>query len=223
MGKVVNLIGAARVVEIVGPAGVGKSALAVELSKMPGRIRTGLSVWRLPRADLAATALRSAPRLARWRAAFPKAPLTELKHLIRLETLRRRIDGDRRASVIDEGPIFAVAQIRYSRGTFPDWMSDPEFSPIPAWAPMFGLIVCLDAPDRLLVERIRERAKEHRMKERPAPEIEKFVTDYREALRETIGRFGREGAFRMIAFDTSLEPASQIAEALAARLQPSED
>ena len=49
------------VVELVGPAGSGKSALAQRLSAQPGAVRA--SVWNLPRPLIFEGALRSLPAL----------------------------------------------------------------------------------------------------------------------------------------------------------------
>src|SRR5207253_6249812 len=89
--------GAARplIVELVGPAGVGKSALAERLRARPDVVRA--SVWNLPAALLIESAVRSLPLLLRLCVVTRALPREELKQIVRLNALRlfigRRVAG----------------------------------------------------------------------------------------------------------------------------------
>src|SRR5256886_9821558 len=80
--------GAARplIVELVGPAGVGKSALAQRLLARPDVVRA--SVWNLPAALLIESAVRSLPLLLRLCVVTRALPREELKQIVRLNALR---------------------------------------------------------------------------------------------------------------------------------------
>src|SRR5437773_1488980 len=92
--------GAARplIVELVGPAGVGKSALAQRLLAQPDVVRA--SVWNLPAALLIESAVRSLPLLFRLCVVTRALPREELKQIVRLNALRlfvgRRVGRARR-------------------------------------------------------------------------------------------------------------------------------
>src|SRR6266581_1839231 len=107
--------GAARplIVELVGPAGVGKSALAQRLLARPDVVRA--SVWNLPAALLIESAVRSLPLLLRLCVVTRALPREELKQIVRLNALRlfvgRRV-GRAAVVVLDEGPVFALSWLR---------------------------------------------------------------------------------------------------------------
>src|SRR5205807_2603116 len=107
--------GAARplIVELVGPAGVGKSALAERLRARPDVVRA--SVWNLPAALLIESAVRSLPLLLRLCVVTRALPREELKQIVRLNALRlfisRRVAGAA-VVVLDEGPVFALSWLR---------------------------------------------------------------------------------------------------------------
>ena len=54
----------AVVVELVGPAGAGKTTLAEGVSATDTTVLSGLSLWGLPRKDLMRSALALAPVIA---------------------------------------------------------------------------------------------------------------------------------------------------------------
>src|SRR2546422_11556831 len=107
--------GAARplIVELVGPAGVGKSALAQRLLARHDVMRA--SVWNLPWVLLLESAVRSLPLLLRLCVVTRALPREELKQIVRLNALRlfigRRVAGAA-VVVLDEGPVFALSWLR---------------------------------------------------------------------------------------------------------------
>src|SRR5256886_17493197 len=114
--------GAARplIVELVGPAGVGKSALAQRLLAQPDVVRA--SVWNLPAALLIESAVRSLPLLLRLCVVTRALPREELKQIVRLNALRlfvgRRV-GRAAVVVLDEGPGFIEHPDRGTRSEEP--------------------------------------------------------------------------------------------------------
>src|SRR5947208_15990264 len=110
--------GAARplIVELVGPAGVGKSALAQRLLAQPDVVRA--SVWNLPAVLLIESAVRSLPLLLRLCVVTRALPREALKQIVRLNALRPfvccRVG---RAAVVglDDAPLFAPPSPRRLR------------------------------------------------------------------------------------------------------------
>lgn len=206
--------------EIVGPAGAGKSSLAELINRSQNGVRAGASVWRLPRRKLAETFVRFFPELVRLRLEHDDFALTDMKRLIRLETLYRKLtangagaSGQRSAPLIlmDEGLIFTLAKIRVERGYFPRWLDDSRLAPAERWGKVLKMIVWLDAPDEFLIDRIRRREKTHRMKFRSAHEIEVFLDRYRAAYESVFERLRGAVDFKILRFDTARHGAEEIA------------
>ena len=101
------------VVELVGPAGAGKTTLAQGVSAVDPTVRAGLSLWGLPRAKLLEATL---PLLPTFMAAgvLPSRRLQwgEMAQMIRLGALRRVVRDEarkHRVILLDEGPVFALS------------------------------------------------------------------------------------------------------------------
>src|SRR5712691_9626058 len=143
--------GASRpiVVELVGPAGVGKSAIAERLLARHDVVRA--SVWNLPQLLRLCVVTRSLPR-------------EELKQIVRLNALRlfvrRRVAGAR-VVVLDEGPVFALSWLRvFGHPRLQNGRAEPWWRATYAvWAVLLDRLVLLDAPEPVLTSRIRGRDK----------------------------------------------------------------
>src|SRR2546422_47655 len=163
------------VAELVGPAGTGKSAVSQCLARRPGVMRA--SVWNLPRGWWLLNAVRSLPTLLALCARTRPLPWEELRQLVRLRTLRQVLE--RRPVqhvplvVLDEGPVFALAWLRLfgrqrRRG---DALAPWWQRALQQWAAALDIVVRVNAPDAVLLERIRPRGEPHRVKHRPHAEI----------------------------------------------------
>jgi hypothetical protein len=207
------------VIEVVGPAGVGKSALVSELTKLGGVVRAG--VWNLPRHLLARGAISSAGAIAGlWR---DSGRVNVAKQVVRLSALERRVaelaDGRTGSVVLDEGPVFALAWFH----VFADRQRGPR--PLAAWrrgaterwATALDAIVWLDAPDPVLLERLRRRSKPRDVfAGMTDPDILDLQTAYRAAFREVIGALTGATGAQLLSLDAEHTPADQLARAVAA-------
>jgi thymidylate kinase len=86
-----------------------------------------------------------------------------------------------------------------------------------AWGLLLDTVVWLDAPDDVLIERIRERGRSHRVKGAPEDQARLFLARHRAAYDATLDVLNRTGT-RVIRVDTSTAPASALAAGLAERL-----
>ena len=79
----------AVVVELVGPAGAGKTTLAEGVSATDATVLSGLSLWGLPRKDLMRSALALAPVIAAAAVRGSKSRLRagEIAQMVRLGAL----------------------------------------------------------------------------------------------------------------------------------------
>lgn len=197
------------VVELVGPAGAGKSTLAQNVHRADPNVHVGLSIWGLPRRRLISGAIALVPtvivaavrkRRLRWR---------EVAQMIRLDALRRVLRRAKKAGkrggktiLLDEGPVFAISSldlaIAQRGGKVPDkWRRRA----LKRWARLLDTVILIDAPDAKLAERIRTRAKRHRMAKGSDVEIQRFAKGFRNAFARVIGDLTRVDEARPLVVD----------------------
>ena len=100
------------IVELVGPAGAGKSTLAGQLRRRDPSVRADLSLWGLPRLRLIVSALRLLPTMIGTLLSGRPLHWGEIAQMIRLDTLQRVVEITRRRTpiiLLDEGPVFALS------------------------------------------------------------------------------------------------------------------
>lgn len=198
--------------ELVGPAGAGKTTLAQNVQRA-SKVHVGLSLWEVPGSRLVQGALALVPtiivsalrkRRLRWR---------EIRRMIRLDALRhalrrkaRRQKGPR-IILLDEGPVFGIGWLDVAfaeRGTQAPvrWRRRV----LRRWARLLDTVVLLDAGDRVLASRIRTRTKHHRMKKGSDVALRRFADAFRRAYETVIAELGASGtvAVRTVRTDDSL-------------------
>jgi len=218
--------GRPAIIELVGPAGAGKTALRRMIRAREPDIRAGLSIDRL----------RFAPTLARHTLALvpmslqlllrrPAAMWPSLVHVLRLRTFPSVLDHAARpgcrAILLDEGPVFSLARLRVSQAARQSGRLADEWQralgACPGW---LDAVVWLDAPDATLMQRIRDRPKAHRVKERSEAEVTGFLDRYREAFRAVLDAVRATGQVRVIEIDTSRVTTEMAAATLLDALPP---
>jgi hypothetical protein len=182
--------GRPAVIELVGPAGVGKTTLAEQL-EASGQAMRG-TMWSVPVGPLARNILRHVPAVLALSCATGAWLWEEVKHLARLDALHDSLHGSQwngtRLVVLDEGPLYTLSFLQvmgraYFRRSPPGrWW----WRTLRRWARSLDAVVILDAPDAVLAARIRERAKPHLMKDRSPHEVSAFATAYREATERIL-------------------------------------
>jgi hypothetical protein len=208
-------------VELAGPAGAGKSATRRALIAR-SRAETG-EIWGLPVPLLLLNGLELIPSFVpMWLAA--RAPLwDETRHMVRLQTLERvlRDSGRPRSTMIfDEGPIFALAWLRgfghsiMRSDELDDWWS----TTLQQWALIVPVIIVLDAPDEVLIRRIRTRPEDHEVKNLSAREIAAWMARFRQALDWVLTSLAIENGVTVIRLDTSASTPEQLADRAMATL-----
>ena len=205
-----------RIIELIGPAGAGKSEVARALCRRPDVRRT--TVWRVPLPELAWATICTLPSAARLiRSA--RAPIhRELRHIARLRGLLDFLDRDElsryRYIVVDEGPIYTLAWLRViGHPAFHDQRTDSWRHYIAGlWAATIDEVVNLDAPDAVLAQRLRSRAKAHVMSNSPDRAITAFSMRYRTAFNDSIALVQQHGRVPVRDFRTDRCTADQIAD-----------
>jgi broad-specificity NMP kinase len=201
------------VAEIIGPAGSGKTSLTQLL--LTRDVRAGLSVWRLPLALLAVSSISSFPNLVKaWR--HQKGlRWDDLKLIIQYHALLRLIAKEtahgHTALLLDEGSVFALAKLQAFgprlQGIDPGWMD----SLIIKLAPALNAVIWLDAPDSVLAQRIRQRDKSHRMKDKSDAEISKHLSQYRGAFENVVAQLASRNGLKILKYSTAEMPLDEIA------------
>jgi GTPase SAR1 family protein len=210
-------------VELVGPAGSGKSTLSTSLVRqLQG---APAEIWGLPVLPLLLNGARLIPTFTGlW--LHSRSPLwNETRHMVRLRTLQRalRRPAPPNAAVLifDEGPVFALAWLRgfgheaLRQQPSVEWWG----TALREWASVIDAVVVLDAPDHLLAARIRARAHPHEVKEFPDPEITSWMARFRQALEWVLTEMARHGGPAVVRLSSQDEPVDRIAERVVQQLR----
>ena len=184
-----------RRIEIAGVAGAGKSTLLERLAALGDDwlVADSLHARRPAHLPYLAAGLPAVLPLAA-AAARRSAPPTwqDVKEAVYVSVWYRDLaahaDADGRTVLLDQGPIFALARLRWQPSPltlapgFRDWWQRA----IERWAGELDGVVWLDAPDAVLVNRINGRARNHLVQSRPRPEALVFLDASRSALAAVI-------------------------------------
>jgi len=220
---------AARVVELAGPAGAGKSTvLAALLAREPAlRPRPRSRGWRAAALALAHLAALAPLAASLARRATPRVARETLRYLLRLRTYHaltvRELRRARGAIVLDEGPVFTLARLAAFPAGGPATRLDAYRTAWrERWARTLDLVVWLDAPDAVLVSRIRGRGKAHRVKRADDAAAAEFLRRYRAAYAGVLAELEAAGV-RVLALDTQRETPEAAAERVLAAIRGGAD
>jgi hypothetical protein len=209
-------------VELAGPAGVGKSTLSRALLGRGG-IAKG-TIWGLPVPSLLGNGVRLLPLLLRNCRRTRSLLWDESRHMVRLATLHRAPAGTvlagTRIVVYDEGPIFALAWLRgFGHEIMRSEASEAWWqATLRDWATVMDVVVVVEASDVLLARRIRTRPHPHEVKEFSDPEIVAWMARFRSALSWVLAGLAREGGPVVLRVTTDREPPGMLAERVGAAL-----
>jgi broad-specificity NMP kinase len=212
-----------RLVELAGPAGVGKSTVAEALlSRKPADPGT---IWGLPVLPLLGNGVQLLPTLAGFWCDSGSLLWDESRHIVRLRTLYRRVQsGHARAApmlVFDEGPVFAMAWLRgfgdetLRRESSAEWWSVT----LRQWARTINVVIVLDASDAQLARRIKARSSWHEVKDAPLPEIAAWMARFRSALEWVLAGLTAHNGPRVIRISADHDDPEQIADQVRTALE----
>jgi len=137
-----------------------------------------------------------------------------------LHVLGRRAPESDVITIFDHGPIYRLALLREFG---PEIVNSPAYarwwaSLLRQWTEALDMIIWLDAPNGVLLERIRARDRWHAVKDSHEREADEFLSHHRMALERLIGKLGRDGQVTLLRFDSSEESMEQIVERVLATI-----
>jgi broad-specificity NMP kinase len=154
------------VMEITGASGSGKSSLARALAGTGGGVAHVSLRGNVSAAQVTRGALRAAVPFASQLVRLPSRPWYRFGLMVQLQCyaeLLRRLEGRRGIVVLDQGPVYLMSIIQRAltgsndRPRFLRYWSDT----LDFWSRALHLVVVLDAPGDLLLDRIRQRGTPH--------------------------------------------------------------
>lgn len=215
-------------VEIIGPAGAGKSSLLRELGRQQpdlalfaDRLRAR-TVQNLP--FYVGSGLAALPTLlqpswqGRW---YTREEISRLLYLVGMRPVFRRRSQTVGVTVVDQGPIFELTHLRafgparLTRNMASRWWR----TMFRQWAPLFRLVIWLDAPDAVLLPRIRGRAQAHVIKQRVDAEAVALLARYRTSFKMVMQQLQDHAPIPLLTFATHEASVSEIAEAMIAKIE----
>ena len=207
------------IVELVGPAGAGKSTLSRLLSQVDENIQIGPDIELRKLEHLPAFIKQASAWMPIFLQGGPSRRFTweELKFITYLKEwprlLRRNNANDRQVILLDHGPIFRLATLwefgpeKLKSAAMNDWWSRIYRQ----WAFTIDIIVWLDTEDEVLVERINARQQKHVLKGSASADALSFLSRYRISYLRTLERLMDYRQPRFFQFDTSRVPVGEIA------------
>jgi hypothetical protein len=213
-------------VELVGPAAAGKSSLLLTLAREHRMWRAGL---RLPKYRHLTTAVSLAPTFLALHRPYRGLLWKEMKRITYLRTLQRVLEdpGPTRWStvILDEGAVYMMARLlvygedRIRSGAFDRWWRKA----IESWARALDVLVWLDAPDAILIHRLRTREQAHRGRGLSDVAIGQFIAAYRAAYDRVLEGLAAAHGPALVVVHTDQESLDQAARRVAAEIQRKED
>ena len=206
-------------VELVGPAGAGKSTLVQSLA---GRFRSDAAeIWGLPVLPLLVNGAQLVPTFSRLWLYTGSLLWRETRHVVRLRTLgkalRRPQPPGAEVVIFDEGPVFALTWLRGfgHAGLGAEVASEWWEKAFQEWAALIDVVVVLDAPDNILAQRIRARPRDHEVKRYPDAEIARWMGRFRVALESVLTGLSRHGGPVVVRLSSEDMGSGRLAEELA--------
>ncbi len=210
-------------VEVAGPAGSGKSTLTKALSESCANIQVGAYPFTRDLRNLPFFLKNAIPLLPIFislylRGGDQRLRRSQLAVMIILQgwprLLRQMSSTDGNIVILDQGPVYMLSDLlRFGpsnlRQIAPSWWSRT----CQEWGDLLNLVICLDAPDPILLDRVRRREKDHGFKRDTDQQAINFLDRCRKTQNETLNCLhGNSTGPTLIDFDTSQASLVNVAQ-----------
>ena len=209
------------IMELVGPAGAGKTTLSRTLSHRSSAIQIGseIELRKFKYIPIFLTiAISLLPFFLLQFLHGQKFSWDEIKYLVYLkgwsEVLKQEARRKDAAVLLDHGPVFKLATLhefgpeKLRSARFEEWW-DAMFK---QWASTLDIVVWLDAPDSVLENRINSRDQRHLVKGKSEQEAARFLARYRKSYEQTLAKLKTHGGPFLLQFDTSQTSIEKVAD-----------
>lgn len=212
--------------EVAGLAGAGKSTLCRALGAAAAD--TFATGYRIDRKAAGQALLLGLPRLVQLLVRSPerRALLRRARELAYLEAqladIGSRAPRPAPLGVLDQGPVYLQAALRHRLGAaacgaraLAGWLTRAALLSTAT----LGAVVWLDAPDSVLLGRVRSRARHHQLGLIEGSAVEAFMSSYRAAYDAVLGSMGPRA--RIVRVDTTDACPEEVLELTLAGLRRS--
>lgn len=230
----------AFLIELIGPAGAGKSSLLRELRRqhptlplfadrlrvrepqnLPFYLRSSAAalpallplLWRSPR-----QAAQQGLWQERW---YTKGEISRMLYLVGMHRVFQKHAQRHGLIVVDQGPIFELTHLRafgsaqlHSHAYVPWWHGLYQ-----RWARLFKLVVWLDAPDEVLIPRVRRREQAHAIKYYSEADARALLARYRHAFTNVMEQLQHRATIPVLSFTTTHMSVEEVAQRLLQKLE----
>lgn len=211
------------VAEILGLPGTGKTTLAKGCA-LSGDVRvmsrhrswSNVPAYSMTLLELGPTLTRlRAANICSWRACNKMVRLESSRSIVRRQA-RRGV----RAFMFDQGPLFLLSELsrndRSRSSTFRRWRSGA----VDRWRRAFDVVIVLDAPNDVLLERIGRRGKRHGLQELAPSEARHVLDRERESFELLLDELVARGTLQVRRIDTSRAAFEATLPAIMTMLSP---
>ena len=221
-------------VELVGPAGAGKTSLSRALTQRSAKIVIGADI-ALRKKEQIPVFVRNAPFLVpvllRRCQSSRRFTWDEIKAMVYLKGWHRvftqQAINTGSLVLLDHGPVFKLATLqafgpeRLRTQAVASWWHDM----FKQWASTLDMVIWLDAPDAILEKRINTRSQRHLVKGKSEPEVVQFLARYRASYEQILAKLRAHGGPAILQFDTNQTSMEEITEKVlaACNIATSED
>lgn len=205
------------IVEFLGPAGAGKTTLLRALKQSKSNIQEGVTAKEIDCIPyLISNTLLFFPKFiseyqhTRWFTWKETRSMiyTQVWHKI----LEAEKDNNNLAIVFDHGPLFRLARLLTSGPEMTKSQTYQQWSQqiLTQWLNTLDIVVWLDAPNTVLLERVHNRDSWHQIKEKNLQQGDEFLTHYKMVYEQIFAQIKASNNVKLLQFDTSHKSLAQI-------------